>query len=72
MTSKPRTPELAGLVCLNDDASYRLVDVFTWENVWEDQYPDGVRTGAHLKEFGIYVHLPLAESFQWLRLEMAP
>ncbi len=66
------TPELAGLVCMNDDASYRLVDVFTGENVWEDQYPDGVRTGAHLKEFGIYVHLPLAESFQWLRLEMAP
>jgi len=65
------TPELAGKICIQNDASYRLVDVFTGTNVWQDQYPGGLRTGAHLKEFGIYVHLPLAESFQWLRLEMA-
>jgi len=65
------TPELAGKICLQDDAEYRLVDVFTGQSVWQDQYPGGLRTGAHMREFGIYVHLPLAESFQWLRLELA-
>lgn len=63
--------DLAGKICLQDDQEYRLVNVFTGENVWDQTYPNGVRTGAHIRTFGVYVHLPLAESFQWLRLEAA-
>lgn len=63
------TQDLAGKICLGDNQQYRLVNVFTGENVWEDAYPGGVRTGRHIRDFGIYVHLTLAESFQWLRLE---
>ncbi len=63
------TPDLAGKICLQDSQQYRLVNVFTGKNVWEETYPGGTRTGQHLQTFGIYVHLPLAESFQWLRLE---
>ena len=65
------TPDLAGKICLSHWANYRLVDVFTGVNVWRSQYDNGTRTGKHLQEFGIYVHLPLSESFQWLRLEQA-
>lgn len=62
------TPDLAAAICLRDDRSYRLVDVFTGQDVWAQQHPAG-RTGKHLKEFGIYVHLDLGTGFQWLRLE---
>lgn len=62
------TPELAGRICLDDSARYRLVDVFTGRDVWAEDAPQG-RTGKHLREFGIYVRLDLGASFQWLRLE---
>jgi hypothetical protein len=63
------TQDLAGRICLEDSTHYRLVDVFTGKNAWDDEYDTGQRTGKHIREFGVYVHLPLAESFQWLRLE---
>ncbi|MBM4397519.1 MAG: hypothetical protein FJ087_17765 [Deltaproteobacteria bacterium] len=61
-------PDLAGRICLSDGARYRLVDVLTGRDVWAAAHPDG-RTGAHLREFGIYVRLDLGTPFQWLRLE---
>ena len=61
-------PDLAAAICLDDGSDYRLVDVFTGQDVWAFEHPAG-RTGAHLREFGIYVHLDLGTSFQWLRLE---
>ncbi len=62
------TDDLAGRICLADDARYRLVDALTGRDVWAESHPEG-RTGAHIREFGLYVHLDLGTSFQWLRLE---
>jgi glycosidase len=61
--------DLAGKICLADDVQYRLVDAFTGKNVWETSYPGGARSGKHIREFGVYVHLDLGTSFQYLRLE---
>lgn len=61
--------DLAGRICLADNQRYRLVDVFTETDLWQQTYPEG-RTGEHIREFGIYVRLDLATPFQWLRLEM--
>ncbi len=63
------TDDLAGRICLEDGARYRLVDVFTGENLWQEAYEGGTRTGSHIREFGIYTHLTAASPFQWLRLE---
>jgi hypothetical protein len=65
------TPDLARAICLRDTANYRLVDALTGQDVWAGQHPGG-RSGAHIREFGIYVHLDLGTSFQWLRLEQVP
>lgn len=62
------TPDLAGKICLSDTAKYRMVNALTGQDVWAQAYPGG-RTGKHIREFGVYVHLTLGESFQWLRLE---
>lgn len=62
------TPDLAAKICLQDGASYRLVNALTGQDVWAAQHPAG-RSGKHLREFGVYAHLTLGESFQWLRLE---
>jgi len=64
------TPEIAGAICLEPSLRYRLVDVFTGEDVWATEHPGG-RLGSHIRTFGVYVHLDLGTSFQWLRLESA-
>ncbi len=61
-------PDLASKICLQDGATYKLVDALSGQDVWASHYPGG-RTGKHIREFGVYSHLTLAERFQWLRLE---
>jgi hypothetical protein len=61
-------PELAGRICLQDATKYKLVDVFTGQDVWATQYPGG-RSGGHIRTYGVYAHLDLGTSFQYLRLE---
>ena len=61
-------PELAHAVCLDDSATYSLIDVLSGQDIWAEQHPTG-RTGHHLREFGVFAHLDRGTSFQWLRLQ---
>lgn len=60
--------DLVGRTCLADHRRYRLVDVLTGRDVWAKENPQG-RTGRHLRQYGIFVHLDPGTFFQWLRLE---